>query len=106
MGLFDSLKKVKEDGMVLARAKEVEKGAEAREKEFNERAKAYKEEGILFCPKCLARNLKTNKKKYKISSNGDEYLLINSNGEAIGSIYDKNIELICPCCGHQWKAIR
>ena len=60
-------------------------------------------EGILYCPKCLATNLKTTKKKYKILNTGGEAMLTDFDGNVLGSVSSKNLDLVCACCGHKWN---
>ena len=97
MGFLELLKRSQKESLMLVQAKEAEKFLKMKEIE------KYTEEGILYCPKCLATNLKTTKKKYKILNTGGEAMLTDFDGNVLGSVSSKNLDLVCACCGHKWN---
>lgn len=103
MGFFELLKRAQKESLMLAQAKEAEKFYKKKEKDDKEKIEKYEKEGILYCPKCLATNLKTSKKKIKILNIGGEALLTDFDGNILGSIDSKSLDIICACCGHKWK---
>ena len=103
MGFFDLMKRSQKESLMLVQAKEAEKFLKIKEKDDAIKIEKYNEEGILYCPKCLATNLKTNKKKYKIKNTGGEAMLTDFDGNVLGSVASKKLELICACCGYKWN---
>ena len=65
MGFLELLKRSQKESLMLVQAKEAEKFLKMKEKDDKLKIEKYTEEGILYCPKCLATNLKTTKKKSK-----------------------------------------
>ena len=103
MGLFDEMKRAAETGRIMAEVKQAEKYKDIREKEVKEKAEKYSNQGIAFCPRCCATNIKTTKKKYTIGRGEKGPLLMDAKGKTIGSLTCRDITLVCPCCGHKWK---
>ena len=103
MGFLELLKRSQKESLMLVQAKEAEKFLKMKEKDDKLKIEKYTEDGILYCPKCLATNLKTTKKKYKILNTGGEAMLTDFDGNVLGSVSSKNLDLVCACCGHKWN---
>ncbi|MGG7177225.1 hypothetical protein ACQPU1_06535 [Clostridium paraputrificum] len=103
MGLFDEMKRAATTGRIMAEVKQAEKYKEIKEKDDKEKAANYTKQGIAFCPRCCATNIKTTKKKYSIGRGEKGPLLMDTKGKILGSLVCRDITLVCPCCGYKWK---
>lgn len=103
MGLFDQMKMATKNSIMVAEAKLNEKNLKRIEKENKLKAKEYEEKGIPYCPKCYALNLKTNKKKYNVGTSDGKPVLLDRDGNVVGPLYIRNVEIICTCCGYKWR---
>lgn len=104
MGLLDLIKREQFKSKVMIEAKEAEKMNELFEKDNKIKKDKYIQEGILYCPKCLATNLRPTKKKYKILNNGDGGKLTDFDGNIICDLSIRTIEIECLCCGNKWNS--
>lgn len=104
MGFLDLMKKTSRDGVLMAQAKEAEKFQKIKERDDKIKIAKYNEEGIVYCPKCLAINLKSSKKKYRVERTENGTVLTDFDGNILGPVTSKDIELICGGCGYKWRS--
>ena len=103
MNLFEQMKNATKSSIILAHAKQAEKSIKKKEIEDKKKAEEYDKNGIPYCPRCYAINLKTNKKKYVVGSKDGKAVLFDKSGEVIGLLSSRNVEVVCTCCGYKWK---
>lgn len=106
MGLFNQMKIATKGSILMAQAKQNEKTLKRIEEENKIKAEKYDKEGIPYCPKCCAINLKTNKKKYNVGSSGGKPVLLDRDGNVIGALTCRPVEIVCTCCGYKWKPVK
>ena len=102
-GLFDQMKRTTKNSILMAQVKMNEKNLKKIEEENKKKAERYKQEGIPYCPKCCALNLKTNKKKYKVGTSEGKPVLLDRDDNVIGPLTSRPVEIECTCCGYKWK---